>query len=569
MTLASQVESKESSASIMMYSSSSSKLPTSNESVGLAEDKTYPNPISQTNSATVVSIENCATTLQNIDDISRVQLSTGRSIEELNELIKHKDFDPSLITNEEIIDLMISHHVPVYKLESLLGKSNAKRCVEIRRQYYYSIIRELELLDRVDEQVAGGLSEFAENNSKLADLNRSSPRSSIEVLKKSHDVEFDYTKVVGACCENVIGHVRIPVGLVGPLLMDNRRIYVPMATTEGCLVASTLRGLSALKKSGGVTSRVRKNCMTRAPIVRFVDPEFNDALRNVDKALDWLRDPINKEKVKTAFRSTSTHTKLQDYTLHPTGREIHIRFEAQTGDAMGMNMCSKGAECALKEMQRVFPTMKILTLSGNMCTDKKPSAINWIRGRGKSVECNATLSNDVVEKVLKVSVDSLYDVWLKKDMIGSALAGSVGGQNCHAANVVAAIFIATGQDAAQVVSSSNCLMTLEKDSRGSLEVNCSMPSIECGTVGGGTVLDDQSGYLELMGINGPTQRRTTIDSCEVTDEFDVESNACKLARIICSTVMAAELSLLASLTEGTLVKSHMTHNRSTQPCNVV
>jgi len=303
--------------------------------------------------------------------------------------------------------------------------------------------------------------------------------------------------------------------------------------------------------------------MTRAPIVRFVDPELQDALRNVDRAIEWLQDETNKEKMKAAFRSTSKHTELHDYTIHPIGREIHIRFEASTGDAMGMNMCSKGAEMALKEMQRIFPTMDVLTLSGNMCTDKKPSAINWICGRGKSVECSATLTAEVVEKILKVSIDSLYNVWMKKDMIGSAMAGSIGGFNCHAANIVAAIFIATGQDAAQVVSSSNCILQLERDSRGSLEVHCYMPSIECGTVGGGTVLKDQSGYLQLMGIKGAS------DSNIIQSSTNRESNACILARIICATVMAAELSLLASLTDGTLVKSHMTHNRSTQPCNVV
>jgi hydroxymethylglutaryl-CoA reductase (NADPH) len=478
-----------------------------------------------------------------------------RSVEELTKLVKSEQFDPAQLSNEEIIDLMLSRQVSVYRLESILGKANAKRCVEIRRQYY---IRELELLEKIDQLQKG----------KSGDISSTQTQSKIDVLKRPQEKEFDYSRVVGACCENVIGCIRLPVGLVGPLLLDDQNIFVPMATTEGCLVASTSRGLSALTKSGGVVSRVRKDCMTRAPIIRFVDPDLKDALKNVDRAIEWLQDPINKEKIKAAFRSTSRHTSLMDYTIHPIGREIHIRFEAHTGDAMGMNMCSKGAEMAIKEMQRNFPTMVMLTVSGNMCTDKKPSAVNLILGRGKSVECNATLTEEVVEKVLKVSIDKLYEVWLKKNMIGSAMAGSVGGFNSHAANIVAAIFIATGQDAAQVVSSSNCILTLEKGPRGSLEVNCKMPSIECGTVGGGTVLDDQSDYLKLMGINGSTS--SSAQSLGKPGEmFDRDSNACKLARIICSTVMAAELSLLASLTEGTLVKSHMTHNRSAQPCNVV
>lgn len=477
--------------------------------------------------------------------------TSRRSIQELMDIIKSDRFDPKLLSNEEIIDLMISREVSVHRLENILGKSNAKRCVEIRRRYY---MRELELLEKSDKP--------QEHHNHISETKES---DKIDILKTPQSLEFDYSRVVGACCENVIGCVRLPVGLVGPLVMDKRHIFVPLATTEGCLVASTKRGLSALARGGGVVSRMRKNCMTRAPIVRFVDADLGDALQNVDRAVEWLHDEATKEKMKAAFRSTSKHTKLVDYTVHPYGREIHIRFEAQTGDAMGMNMCSKGAEMAIKEMQRIFPTMNILTLSGNMCTDKKPSPMNWILGRGKSVECNATLTAETIEKVLKVSVDSLYDVWLKKVMIGSAMAGSIGGYNCHAANIVAAIFIATGQDAAQVVSSSNCILQLEKNSRSnSLEVHCYMPSIECGTVGGGTILEDQSNYLQLMGIRGSTE-----SNAQAPDSQDSESNACILARIICATVMAAELSLLASLTEGTLVKSHMTHNRSTQPCNVV
>lgn len=498
-----------------------------------------------------------------------------RSIEELMRLVKLDGFDPNQLSNEEIIDLMISRQVSVYRLESILGKRNAKRCVEIRRQYY---IRELELLDKLDQQQHTNQDLLTNNHSvnkrscESEELNHldTSIKSRSEILKTPQSTEFDYSPVVGACCENVVGCVRLPVGLVGPLILDNETIYVPLATTEGCLVASTSRGLSALAKSGGIVSRVRRDCMTRAPIVRFVDSDLKDALRNRDRAIMWLEDEINKEKIKSFFRSTSKHTNLIDYTTHSMGRELHIRFSAQTGDAMGMNMCSKGAEMALKEMQRVFPTMDILALSGNMCTDKKPSAINWVCGRGKSVECNASLSADVVEKVFKVSVDSLYQVWKKKVSIGSALAGSIGGFNCHAANIVAAIFIATGQDAAQVVSSSNCIIELEKDSRGSLEVHCYMPSIECGTVGGGTVLSDQSSYLQLMGIRGSSAvAHQNQSACENSNYLNEDSNACKLARIICATVMGAELSLLASLTEGTLVKSHMTHNRSSQSCKVV
>lgn len=526
------------------------------------------------------------------DEKQQLPARQMRSIEQLTALVKNGNFDPSSLTNEEIIELMLLRKVSVYKLESILGRSNARRCVEIRRLYY---TRELELLDKLDSELNKQNSNLhrqdepcdymqeqpqqthmKSSTTHIANLNSiRPPRASILRLPQTN--EFDYSQVVGACCENVVGCVRLPVGIVGPLKLDNQIVYVPLATTEGCLVASTSRGLSALYKSGGVMSQVTRDGMTRAPIVRFQDSNYWDAVNNVTKAISWLQDSANKAKIQAAFRSNSRHTNLINYTLHRHGRDLHIRFVAQTGDAMGMNMCSKGAEAALKEMQRVFPTMDILTISGNLCTDKKPSAMNWTHGRGKSVECNALIPAEIVESVFKVAVDSLIEVWLKKVMIGSAMAGSIGGFNCHAANIVAAIFIATGQDAAQVVSSSNCIITLEKESCGSLAVHCSMPSIECGTVGGGTLLSDQSGYLQLMGIKGSTPLSTGSSgssssigetTCCDTDAIN-DTNARKLARIICSTVMAAELSLLASLTEGTLVKSHMTHNRSAQPCKVV
>lgn len=527
--------------------------------------------------------------------------SPARGIKELVELIRDFNFDRTSLSNAELIRLVKHQQISVYKLESFLGKDNAARCVEVRRDYYRL---ELAELDKTDLR---GI------------------RDRADAFAKPNYEDLEYEKVNGACCENVIGHVKVPVGVAGPLVLDGEEIFVPLATTEGCLVASTCRGLSALRKSGGVSSRVRRDFMTRAPIVRFQDAHLRDALDNVERAIAWLNDEDNKRKMSTAFNLTSSHGKFLNYTMYPVNREIHIRFEAQTGDAMGMNMCSKGVESALKEMQRAFPSMEIVTLSGNMCTDKKAAGINWINGRGKSVECNAELPANVVQQVFKVSVDSMIDRWKSKVMVGSALAASIGGFNSQAANILTAIFIATGQDPAQNVTSSNCMLILEKDSKGSLVVCCTMPSIECGTVGGGTILGDQSRYLQMMGVKGPTPKQalgmpayigynvrqgdsapgaglhsnnsvnsitnnhqppplirspktenssTKQASTSTVAPFALASGQCpvnktnsytnarKLARITCATVMAAELSLLAALTEGTLVKSHMRHNRS-------
>eukprot|EP01134_Creolimax_fragrantissima_P005062 CFRG5062T1 len=329
-----------------------------------------------------------------------------------------------------------------------------------------------------------------------------------ESLKHLPYAEIDYTKVLGVCCENVIGYVPIPVGIVGPLLLNGRRFMVPMATTEGCLLASTHRGMKALMMCGGVTAAVLRDRMTRAPIVKF----------------------------KTLKRFA--------------GRHAYIRFGVSTGDAMGMNMVTKGTECALYALSAEFPDMQIISVSGNLCSDKKPAAVNWIKGRGRSVVCEAMLDADVIERVLKTNIPALVELNKYKNLVGSALAGSIGGFNAHASNVVTAVFIATGQDPAQNVESSNCITLMESVNDGrQMYMSCSMPSVEVGTVGGGTQLQAQAAMLGLLNVQGPSKE---YPGC----------NARQLAQIISATVLAGELSLMSALAAGHLVKSHLAHNRS-------
>lgn len=242
--------------------------------------------------------------------------------------------------------------------------------------------------------------------------------------------DYDYKTIIGACCENVIGYMPLPVGVAGPLTIDGELLHIPMATTEGTLVASTSRGCKALNAGGGVTTVLTQDAMTRGPAIDFPSIVMAAAARK------WIDSPEGFETIRTAFDSTSRFARLQSLKCAMAGRTLYVRFATQTGDAMGMNMISKGTEKALQVLYERYPEMNVLALSGNYCTDKKPAAINWIEGRGKSVVAEAVVPGSVVKSVLKTTVKDLCNLNIKKNLIGSAMAGSIGGFNAHAANIL-------------------------------------------------------------------------------------------------------------------------------------
>lgn len=439
--------------------------------------------------------------------------SQMRPIEVLLSMINNEDRAKE-VTDEEVLMLCQKKALQPYRLEAALN--DPERGVHIRRL----------LLATLD------------------------PRG--ESLENLPYTSYDYSKVMGACCENVVGYVPIPVGVAGPLLLNGKEYHVPMATTEGCLVASTNRGCRAIKLGGGAAARVVDDFMTRAPCV-----SFPSAVRSAEVYV-WLKDPDNFNILKEAFDSTSRFARLIKIEPQIAGHLLFIRLEAETGDAMGMNMLSKGAEIAMNRLKDVFPDMQIVALSGNTCTDKKPSANNWTKGRGKKVVAEATIPARVVEDVLKTDVPSILALNVNKNLIGSAIAGSIGGFNAHAANIVTAVYLATGQDPAQNVGSSNCitLVTTTGLDNKDLRISVTMPSMEVGTIGGGTILPAQSACLDLLGIRGSNA------------EFP-SKNSKQLSQVICATVLAGELSILSALAAGHLVRSHMKHNRSTLSMNAV
>ncbi|GLU19644.1 hypothetical protein SLE2022_358810 [Rubroshorea leprosula] len=408
--------------------------------------------------------------------------------------------------NEKIIESVVSGSVPSYTLESKLG--DCKRAAMIRR----------EALQRITGRSLEGL-----------------PLDG-----------FDYDSILGQCCEMAIGYVQMPVGIAGPLLLDGKEYAVPMATTEGCLVASTNRGCKAIYASGGATSVLLKDGMTRAPVVRFTTAKRAAELKF------FLEDPANFCTLAVAFNRSSRFGRLQGVRCVIAGKNLYMRFTCSTGDAMGMNMVSKGVQNVLDFLQEHFPDMDVIGLSSNFCSDKKPAAVNWIEGRGKSVVCEAVITEDVVKKVLKTTVSALLELNVLKNLTGSAVAGALGGFNAHAGNIVSAIYIATGQDPAQNVESSHCITMMEASNDGKdLHISVTMPSIEVGTVGGGTQLASQSACLNLLGVKGASRDNPG-------------SNSRLLASIVAGSVLAGELSLMSAIAAGQLVKSHMKYNRSSK-----
>lgn len=412
--------------------------------------------------------------------------------------------------DEEIIKSVVAGTTPSYSLESKLG--DCKHAAAIRR----------EALQRITGKSLSGL-----------------PLEG-----------FDYESILGQCCEMPIGYVQIPVGIAGPLLLDGKEYSVPMATTEGCLVASTNRGCKAIHLSGGATSVLLKDGMTRAPVVRF-----GTAKRAAQLKL-YLEDPANFKIVSTVFNKSSRFGRLQSIKCAIAGKNLYLRFCCSTGDAMGMNMVSKGVQNVLDFLQNDFPDMDVMGISGNFCSDKKPSAVNWIEGRGKSIVCEAIIKGDVVKKVLKTNVEALVELNMLKNLTGSAMAGALGGFNAHASNIVTAVYIATGQDPAQNVESSHCITMMEAVNDGQdLHVSVTMPSIEVGTVGGGTQLASQSACLNLLGVKGASKETPG-------------ANSRLLASIVAASVLAGELSLMSALAAGQLVNSHMKYNRANKDAAV-
>jgi len=350
--------------------------------------------------------------------------------------------------------------------------------------------------------------------------------------------EYDFAAedVVGSNIENMVGAAQIPMGVAGPVPVDggaaDGEYYLPLATTEGALVASVNRGLSVIRTAGGASARVTDAGMTRAPVFRV------DGIAEAERVASWVEE--NADRLAAAAESTTSHGELLGVEPYVVGDSVYLRFAYDTKDAMGMNMVTIATEEACDLVEAETPA-SLVALSGNLCSDKKPAAINAVEGRGRTVTADVVIPGDVVADRLHTTADAIEEANTRKNLVGSAKAGSLG-FNAHAANTVAAAFLATGQDAAQVVEGANAITTVDVREGGDLYASVSLASLEVGTVGGGTKLPTQSEGLDVLGLAGGGD--------------PAGANADALAEVIATGALAGELSLLAALASRHLSSAH-------------
>lgn len=359
-------------------------------------------------------------------------------------------------------------------------------------------------------------------------------------LEHIGDLSISLDSVVKKNCENMIGTIQVPVGVAGPITIHGEyaegSYYLPLATTEGALIASVNRGCSLISAAGGAEVRILKDGMTRAPVFAA------DSIIHAKTICDWVMN--HQDEIRAEAEATTRFGKLTSIDVTTGGTSVFVRMAFFTGDAMGMNMVTIASAKAADLISQKTGA-RLIALSGNWCTDKKPASINAVMGRGKTVSAGILLTNELIERVLKTTASSLLEVNARKNLVGSARAGALG-FNAHAANIIAAMFIACGQDPAHVVEGSLCITTVDSAPDG-VYVSVTLPALPVGTVGGGTGIDTQAESLRMLDVLG--------------SGTPPGANAKKLAEIIASGVLAGELSLLGALAAQHLARAHSTLGR--------
>jgi len=337
--------------------------------------------------------------------------------------------------------------------------------------------------------------------------------------------------------ENFIGTVQMPLGLAGPLHITGEHargdFYVPLATTEGTLVASYSRGMRVISECGGVRTTVVKHSMQRAPVFLF-----ENALQARDFG-DWLKERF--EEIRAAAESTTRSGRLVDIEQYPIANMLYTRFCYTTGDAAGQNMSGKATFVACEWIRANHPLEPRFILSGAIDTDKKHSMMNMIQTRGKRVIAEFTLKRDVASRILRIDTADLYR-YRQIAAVGALQSGSAY-SGAHSANGIAALFIATGQDEANVAESHAGITYGQLLDNGDYYWSVTLPAVICATYGGGTGLPTQRECLELLGCYGA-------------------GKADKFAEIVAAVVLAGDVSLTSAVLAGDWVSSHEAMGRN-------
>ncbi len=354
---------------------------------------------------------------------------------------------------------------------------------------------------------------------------------------------IDFNDAFNRNIENPIGATQLPLGFAGELKVNGNHAKgnypILLATTEGRLVAGMSRGIKLFNEVGGITTTIVKEGMARAPVVKV------KSARDAVKLINWIHSKKAFDFFKNEFYESAKYAQLKEVKAYTAGRYVHIRFKSSTGAAMGMNMITIASR---KSIDTMIPKVKeelgldvtFVSTSGNLCTDKKPAHINVLEGRGVSVIAEATIPRKLLEEKFRVTPEKVAELCRVKCLQGSALAGSHA-FNAHIANVLAAMYIAHGQDPAQIVEGSQAITDAVVDN-GDLYVSCFLPALEVGTYGGGTKRETQQEALRLMGLYG--------------EGDDEGKTRLAFAEVIAAACLASEVNLLAIESAGELAITH-------------
>jgi hydroxymethylglutaryl-CoA reductase (NADPH) len=336
--------------------------------------------------------------------------------------------------------------------------------------------------------------------------------------------------------ENPVGAAQVPLGAAGPLVVHGLHargsFYVPLATTEGALVRSYERGMAALARAGGATARVYEDENRVSPVFSF---------DGVADAHDFARGLYEDfERVRAEAEATTRHGRLLRLECHPVGRDCVVNFCYHTADAQGMNMIVKATEAACRAILGRSRARRFHLFSG-YSSEKRAAGVLLAGGKGKRVVAGALLPGGVVKSYLHATPEQMCDVW-HKTVLGHVQANAVG-YNAHYANGLAALFIACGQDVANVCNSSVGITNFEATPEGDLHASVTLPSLTVATVGGGTGQGTARECLEMLGCAGA-------------------GHAAKFAELVAATLLAGELSMGAAIASGEFVRAHETYGRN-------